>query len=293
MTSGRKNHFTILLSALAIFVLSFGCNVNGNDDDPPLEVRFLSAVQAGGESGTADSASLTLSFGDDPASLTAGDITVTGAAKGALSGSGSTRSLAISDISVADNAEVSIRIDSPAGYAISGSPKTAVVYRHLSIGLEYQGGRIGYFLQPGDAGYEESVSRGLVVGCLDGPLSENIRWAVGLNNQGTLLGTTGTAIGTGMENTERIIAAFGAGTNYSAGLARAYAGGGFTDWYLPSRDELSACNANRIALGIDAYSCIHSSSENSADKVWVVWNTLAVIPDPKNGGRCVFAVRDF
>ncbi len=50
-------------------------------------------------------------------------------------------------------------------------------------------------------------------------------------------------------------------TNYTAGLARAYTAGGYTDWYLPSKDELNRKYQNISAIGgIDYYS---SSTESS------------------------------
>lgn len=104
--------------------------------EPDIEIEFESAEQTGGASGTADSTALTLTFDADPAALTADNITVTGAAKGALSGSGTTRSIAISDITVANGATISVTITSPAGYSITGSPKTAVVYRSFYAGYK-------------------------------------------------------------------------------------------------------------------------------------------------------------
>ena len=98
-------------------------------NNPVTAVIFQSAVQAGGASGTATTTGLTLTFDVDPATLTADNITVTGAIKGTLSGSGTTRMLSISDISVANGETVSVAISSPSGYTISGSPKTAVVYK--------------------------------------------------------------------------------------------------------------------------------------------------------------------
>ncbi len=101
-----------------------------------IDMTFESAVQTGGDSGTADSTGLTLTFDVDPATLTEDNITVSGATKGALSGSGTTRSLAISDITVANGATVTVTITSPEGYSITGSPRTAVVYRLFFAGYK-------------------------------------------------------------------------------------------------------------------------------------------------------------
>jgi type II secretory pathway pseudopilin PulG len=54
----------------------------------------------------------------------------------------------------------------------------------------------------------------------------------------------------GAANTNAIIARMEAGsvttTAYAAGLARGYTNNGFTDWFLPSQDELNAmCNYSR------------------------------------------------
>jgi len=54
---------------------------------------------------------------------------------------------------------------------------------------------------------------------------------------GVETGATGTAIGTGKENTAQIIAALGPGS-YAAAACRAFGGGGLQDWFLPSKDEM-------------------------------------------------------
>jgi hypothetical protein len=230
-------------------------------------ITFTYAVQTGGTSETADSTGLTLGFDVDPATLTAGNITVTGATKGALSGSGTTRSLAISNITVADWATVSVAITSPAGYSLTGSPQTAVVFRAPYIGMPYRGGVIAYIFQYGDPGYVSSETHGIIAATAD--QSTQIVWAVSAYESTSVPGGTGSALGTGSVNTDRIIAQNGAGTTYAAGLARAYTGGGYGDWYLPSLNELNKLYLNRVAVGGFADSLYWSSSQNSPNTAWI------------------------
>lgn len=98
-------------------------------------VVFSGLTQDGGTSNYVSSTSLILSFSVDPTTLTVSDIILTGATKGALTGSGLTRSLAISDISVADGATVSVAVASPAGFSITNTPLTTVVYKAPTINL--------------------------------------------------------------------------------------------------------------------------------------------------------------
>ena len=101
----------------------------------------------------------------------------------------------------------------------------------LTIGQSYGGGIVFYVTDGG--------SHGLIAATVD---QGAIRWYNGVYKT---TGATSTAIETGLANTNAIIAAQGpAETSYAAGLARAYRGGGYSDWYLPSKNELNLMYTN-------------------------------------------------
>ena len=117
-------------------------------------------------------------------------------------------------------------------------------YSTLSIGDYYQGGKIFYILVDGDLGYDANVQHGLIAATSD--QSTGIQW---YNGSYTTTGATGTAIGTGLDNTNKIIASQGNTGSYAAKLCRDFRGGGYTDWYLPSKDEIYKLYLNRTAIG--------------------------------------------
>jgi hypothetical protein len=143
----------------------------------------------------------------------------------------------------------------------------------LSIGQSYQGGKVAYILGSKDPGYDVNTPHGLIAATSDQTVPEiGIKWDRGTY---TITGATGTAIGTGLSNTNKIIASQGEpAITYAAGLARAYTGGGYTDWYLPSKDELEKLQSNKGTIG-DFYNFYYwSSSEVDESKAWFqfFWN---------------------
>jgi hypothetical protein len=94
--------------------------------------------------------------------------------------------------------------------------------------------------------------------------SAGIQW---YNGSYSTTGATGTAIGTGSANTTAIIAYYGVvETDYAAGLARAYRGGGYTDWFLPSKDELNQMYLNQTMINSTATA--NSGSDFSDGNYW-------------------------
>jgi len=91
------------------------------------------------------------------------------------------------------------------------------------------------------------------------PSDQNGAWGC----DGTVTGATGTAIGTGAANTAAILTAACTSGNDAADLASSYAGGGCTDWFLPSIDELYELYLQRAVVGGFSNS-YWSSTENDA-----------------------------
>lgn len=136
-------------------------------------------------------------------------------------------------------------------------PPTAKV----SVGDAILGGKVAYILVPGDPGYVSGEQRGLIAATADQDGGAKVVWAESGSQFTPIPGGTGTALGTGSDNTDNIVARNGAGRLYAAGLARAYHGGGYNDWYLPSRDELDKLYMNKDAIGGFTWEFYWSSSE--------------------------------
>jgi len=139
------------------------------------------------------------------------------------------------------------------------------VNQAVAVGESYGGGIVAYILVDGDTGYDSGEQHGLIAATED--QSVGIMWALPAY-QSTPVGGTDTLLGTGSANTDNIIVQNGGGSTYAAGLARAYNGGSYTDWFLPSKDELNKLYINKVAIGGFFADFYWSSSELNAYVAW-------------------------
>ena len=132
----------------------------------------------------------------------------------------------------------------------SGASNSVTPMSPIVIGQAYQGGIIFYI--------DGTGNHGLIAATAD--QSSEIIWAIAAYQNTSVPGTL-TTIGSGSANTNKIIAQNGAGITYAAGLARAYTGGGYSDWFLPSLDELNQMYVQKAAIGGFVNEYYWSSSE--------------------------------
>jgi len=149
------------------------------------------------------------------------------------------------------------------------------------IGQSYGGGIIFYI--------DGTGQHGLIAATSD--LNTDAEWGC----KGTSVsGADGTAIGTGNQNTIDIMAGC-----LTAGIAARLCGdlvlGGYSDWYLPSKDELNQMYLQKDVIGGFAYSDYWSSSEYDDPTAWYqeFLNTNLQYYGIKDKRLLVRAVRSF
>ncbi|MDQ3017007.1 MAG: DUF1566 domain-containing protein [Bacteroidota bacterium] len=89
-------------------------------------------------------------------------------------------------------------------------------------------------------------------------------WGCWSNN---IPGADGTALGTGNQNTIDIVAGCSI-AGIAARICNDLVLNGYSDWYLPSKDELNKLYLNRVAIGGFGSEYYWSSSEFSSTHAW-------------------------
>lgn len=152
----------------------------------------------------------------------------------------------------------------------------------IAIGESYGGGIVFYV--------DNSGQHGLIV-------AENNQSASSAWFNGTYKETSakGTKVGTGLENTKAIVDAQGVG-EYAASICDKLNLNGYSDWFLPSKDELNLLYLQKAA-GLSAAfnnNFYWSSTENSFNGAWSQsFTSGANSSAQKDGTYYVRAIRAF
>ena len=165
-----------------------------------------------------------------------------------------------------------------------------------AVGDSYGGGKVFYVFQLGDPGYVAGEYHGLIAATSD---TQGYRvfgcrgWPAG----------TSAALGTGAANTTTLLGC--SDTNFAAKLAIAVRDGGYSDWYLPSKDELNKLYLNKNIVGNFIDEKYWSSTEGagwvgstyygdrSAEAFFQWFNNGTQSWDDKNAQKGIRAIRSF
>lgn len=158
----------------------------------------------------------------------------------------------------------------------------------VSVGDSFAGGIIGYIFEPGDVGYIAGQTHGIVVAPTD---NASAKWS---NSYLGLTGSLSTAIGSGRQNTLNIIASFGGEIIPSAAQsARSVGIGNYSDWFLPSSEELQKIYANKTIIGGFDNVMYWTSTEYDSDNAYYITAGGLNYTNKLTAGGGVRAVRYF
>jgi len=133
-----------------------------------------------------------------------------------------------------------------------------------TIGMLFGGGVIFYILQLGDIGFDTNVQHGLIASLKD--QSPNV-WGLKSDYDPLTVGASGSAIGTGKTNSA--LMSLSSSKGHAIQTINNYVIDNYSDWYLPSLNEMLQMYAHRNVLGYPT-NVYWSSTESGWDKAYVV-----------------------
>ncbi len=160
----------------------------------------------------------------------------------------------------------------------------------LAVGDNFQGGKIAYILKAGDPGYvADGVTRGFISALSNQSAGGSWWGSTGACANTNINGADGTALGTGLQNT---IDMANAGCLNIIQKVYGVNINGYSDWYIPSKDEL-----HKLFINLGITSKLWSSSEISANNAYIEGITYGLPTSDtfqkSNGVPDVHAIRNF
>jgi hypothetical protein len=157
---------------------------------------------------------------------------------------------------------------------------------NVVIGQEFQGGIVAYLLKEDDIGYDSNIQHGIIVSTSD---QSSMPWGC----EGTLISNTQSIIGSGMQNTNQIASSCFP-TGIASKVCKDLVLNGYSDWYLPSKNELETVRTNLYFNNLGNLTGVYwSSTEKDAINAYPVQFTNGTVNMNKNLIFKVRAVRSF
>lgn len=158
----------------------------------------------------------------------------------------------------------------------------------LNVGDTYQGGIIAYFLQSGDPGYDANIRHGIIATPAD--ISTGAGWGC----MGSNVGDANIVLGAGAQNTLSIVTGCSE-PGIAARICYDLILNGYSDWFLPSGNELLKLYQNKSVIGGFENTIYWSSTKISANNAVAIdfTNGSAPIDIEKSSLRHVRAIRAF
>jgi hypothetical protein len=284
----------ILLAGTTVAAFAIGSRVGHSQSTAPNEAQL-----ATGTTGATSPPSSTLAATSTETSPDSTTTTRSSAASGVASSIAG--SVVASSTTSNVVATVSTTVSTTTAKPSTTSTRSSTVTTSIPVTTTGNGTTHGYAIgSRGPAGglifYDKGDNRGgwqYLEAAPAGSEWEEKEWGVA----GTAIpGAGNTAIGTGRSNTAAIVASQGAGSTYAAQLCSGLTSGGFSDWFLPSKDELALMYTNLFGHDVgDLRSTFYwSSSESGAKYAWFqFFGDLDPAVTDKDATNLVRAIRAF